>query len=124
MKFILRASVLFFVVSFSIIGCNDSSNQGPCDYTEHKFNMTIIDVREDSVNTELFVVLVDFDGDIDWAENTHTLTEVRNIKTTYDFVVNNNIKSGNIYSGTIHKLVPGSGNCDEKIIDWDQKLRK
>lgn len=123
MKSILIPSILFAIVCTSLIGCNGTPNQGPCDYTEHKFNMTIIDVLEDSVDTDLFVVLVDFDGNIDWAENTHTLTEVRNIKTSYDFVVNNNIRPGSIYSGTIHKLVPGSGNCDERIIDWDQKLR-
>ena len=123
-------SFKFIAITISILqlsaSCSNSSNSGsgPCDYTEEKFNMFVVDVVEDSTQENMLIVLVDFDGNIEWANESPTLSEVRNVTTDFDFIVNNHIKPGSIYTGTIHKKVPGSGDCEEEIIDWDQKMRK
>lgn len=117
---------LFFIALQTLSGCTNSpnSNSGPCDYSEEKFNMFIIDVIEDSTSENMYIVLVDFDGNVSLAEETTTLSEARNVTTDYDFIVNNNIKANTTYTGTVHIKVPGSGDCEDEIIDWDQKLRK
>lgn len=122
-SFVFLSSVLLLSLG-TIISCDSESSSGPCDYTEEKFNMHILDISKDKNDENLYIVLVDFDGNISYAEGTHTLSEIRNVKTDVDFVINNHIKTGNIYSGTVHLKVPGTGDCENEIIDWDQKLRK
>lgn len=118
----LSLIVLFIGSMLAVSSCTDNTQSGPCDYTEEKFNMRIIDVSEDPENNDMYVVLVDFDGNISYAEGQHTLAEVREVTTNFDFVINNNIKVGNIYTGTVHKRVGESTHCEDQIIDWDQKL--
>jgi hypothetical protein len=124
----MRIKQLGFVIALvsitTLFSCSDTSNSGPCDYTQEKFNMRIIDVLEDPENENMFIVQVDFDGNVSYADQSLTLGEVRNVETNLDFVVRNNIKPGNIYSGTAHIKVEGTGECEDQIIDWDQKLRK
>jgi len=120
---------LYYFLTFSLtIGalnsCNDAKSTGPCDYTKEKFNMRVIDVSEDSENENMYIVLVDFDGNVKWANETHTMSEIRNVTTDYDFIIRNNIRNGAVYTGTVHKKVEGSGNCDEEIVDWNQKLKR
>ena len=116
---------VFTVVTFVSIfaSCSTNSNTGPCDYTAEKFNMHVLDVSPDPQDENLYIILVDFDGNISYAEGSHTMSEVRNVKTDFDFVVDNNIKVGSIYTGTVHKKVENSGDCEEEIIDWGQKLQ-
>lgn len=122
--------LIFTIILISTLqvfnSCSDSINSGsgPCDYTEEKFNMFVVDVLEDTTQENMFIVLVDFDGNIEWANESPTLSEVRNVTTDFDFIINNHIKPGSIYTGTIHKKVPGSGDCEDEIIDWHQKLKK
>tara|TARA_R110002050_G_scaffold80768_1_gene172724 strand:- start:33336 stop:33596 length:261 start_codon:yes stop_codon:yes gene_type:complete len=86
--------------------------------------MRIIDVKQDPDDESNFIVAVDFDGNVSYADQSLTLDEVRDVQTNMDFIINNNIKVGNVYSGTAHIKVKGSGDCVEEIIDWNQKLRK
>jgi hypothetical protein len=117
-------SIITIVALCSIIvSCATNSNTGPCDYTAEKFNMHVLDVSPDPKDENLYIILVDFDGNISYAEGSHTMSEVRNVKTDLDFVVDNNIRVGSIYTGTVHKKVEGTGNCEEEIIDWGQKLQ-
>ena len=118
-SFFLLFSTLLLTVS-----CDTSSSSGPCDYTEEKFSMYIVDVVEDPDNENMYIVTVDFDGNISYANSPHTLDEVRNVVTDYDFIINNNIKAGSIYKGTVHIKIEGTGNCEKEIIDWNQKLIK
>ena len=120
-KLISFKAIIFIFLS-SLVSCNEAPDQGPCDYTEEEFNMRVIDVSENPEEENMYIVLVDFDGNIDYAEGQHTFAEVRNVTTDFDFVINNNIKVGNIYTGTVHKRIGESTHCDEQIIDWDQKL--
>ncbi|UTW66108.1 hypothetical protein KFE94_15855 [bacterium SCSIO 12643] len=118
------ASLFVFLSLRMLVSCGNNTNSGPCDYTQEKFNMRIIDVSEDPHDKNMYIVLVDFDGNIEYAEGTHTFAEIRDVKTDVDFVVRNHIEEGNIYTGTVHKKVEGTGNCEDQIIDWDQKLKK
>jgi hypothetical protein len=86
--------------------------------------MIVIDVLDDPDRENHHIVLVDFDGNIRFAEDTQNLEDVRDVNTTVDFVINNHIKTGNIYRGVYHKKIEGSGDCLEEIIDWEQKLLK
>ena len=117
---------VFTVVSFISVlaSCSTNSSTGPCDYTSEKFNMHVLDVSPDPADDNLYIILVDFDGNISYAEGSHTMGEVRNVKTDLDFVVNNNIRVGSIYTGTVHQKIKGTGNCEEEIIDWGQKLQQ
>jgi hypothetical protein len=118
-------SIAVLLLSLStFISCNTESNSGPCDYTQEKFNMRIIDVSQDKNDESMYIVSVDFDGNISYAEGSHTLSEIRNVKTDLDFIVRNHIENGITYSGTVHTKTSGTGNCEDEIIDWDQKLRK
>lgn len=116
--------LLFILVVGGLQACSESESNGPCEYTKEKFNMKILDVLDDPDDENMFIILVDLDGNISFAEGSHTLSEVRNVVTNYNFVVNNHITIGNIYTGTVHQMVSGSGNCEKEIIDWDQKLSK
>ena len=119
-------------ISFSVlvstmlltVSCGSNTNSGPCDYTEEKFNMYIVDVAEDPAQENMYIITVDFDGNISYANSSHTLSEVRDVVTDYDFVINNHIKAGTIYKGTVHLKVEGTGDCEDEIIDWNQKLIK
>jgi len=116
-----------FIISVAIIllhsltACN-TGQTGPCDYSEEKFNMTIVDVLEDPSQENLYIIYVDFDGNIEWANETHTLSEIRNVTTDFDFITNNHIEPGRVYTGTFYKIIEGSGNCEDSIVDWNQKL--
>jgi hypothetical protein len=118
-------SIPFIIISLGMItSCESGKTIKPCDYTEEKFNMTILDVQEDPEHEYMYTVLVDFDGNISYADKTHNLTEIRNVKTDYDFITNNHITVGRVYTGTVHIKVEGSGDCENEIVDWDQKLIK
>lgn len=122
-KFSITSMFIFLALGM-LVSCGNNTNSGPCDYTQEKFNMRIIDISEDPNDKNLYNVLVDFDGNISYAEGTHTFAEVRDVKTDVNFVERNSIKVGNIYTGTVHKKVEGSGDCEDQIIDWDQKIKK
>lgn len=118
-------SVLYFLVAFgAFYSCTDAKNTGPCDYDEQKFNMTIVEVAEDTMKENMYIVYVSFDGNIEWANGLQILSEVRNVTTDFDFIVDNGIAEGNIYSGTYYKKISGSNNCEDPIVDWNQKMRK
>jgi hypothetical protein len=116
--------ILIFITLSTFYSCSTSSPSGPCEYVEEKFNMRVLDVIEDPNDTNLYIVPVDFDGNISYASGTHTFSEVRNVVTDYDFIVRNEIRPGSIYTGTAHIKVEGTGNCEKEIIDWNQKLKK
>lgn len=108
----------------SIFSCQSPSSNGPCNYTEEKFNMTIVDVIQDTNNENHYTVLVDFDGNIKYANKTQNLEEVRGVHTDFDFIINNHIKAGNIYKGVCHLKVKDSGNCEDEFFEWDNSFRK
>ncbi len=123
-KFSIASIVITFLGLGIFISCGNHSNSGPCDYTQEKFNMRVIDISEDPNDENMYIVLVDFDGNIEYADGSHTFAEIRDVKTDIDFVIRNSIKEGNIYTGTVHKKVEGTGDCEDQIIDWDQKIKK
>lgn len=102
--------------------CQSNSEQGPCEYHEEIFNFTIVDVSPDPEKENHMIVLVDFDGNISYAEKVQNLEDTRNVNTTINWVEKNHITIGNQYNGTLHKKVEGSGDCDEEIIDWNQSF--
>lgn len=113
-------ALLTFIMSLStFVSCTSGGSTGPCEYTEEKFRMTIVDVQPTPEDSSIYVVLVDFDGNIPYAEDTHTFEEIRNVKTTRNFVFNNHIEVGNIYRGILHQVVEGTGNCDKEIFEWE-----
>ena len=122
----LKSISNFLLVSTALItiSCGSNTKSGPCDYTDEKFNMYIVDVAEDPNQENMYIITVDFDGAISYANSSHTLSEVRNVVTDYDFVINNHMKPGTIYTGTVHLKKEGSGDCEDEIIDWNQKLIK
>lgn len=122
-KQFLFISLVLSSLSF-LTSCTDGASSGPCDYTEEKFNMRVINVAEDPDHEHMYIVTVDFDGNVKWAEGQHTMAEIRNVTTDVDFIINNNIREGAVYTGTMFKVVPGSGNCEDDIVDWGQKLKK
>ena len=124
MKFLSNKPLLFIALSILFASCQNNSQSGPCDYSEEKFNMTVIDVLEDSEQENHFIVLVDFDGNIRFSAETQNLEDIRDVKTNLDFIVKNNIKTGNIYRGVVHQKLEGSGDCEEEIIDWDHNFKK
>ena len=107
----------------ALFSCIGSKNSGPCDYDEQKFNMTVIEVNEDSTQENMYVVYVSFDGNIEWANGLQILSEVRNVTTDFDFIVGNGIAAGNIYTGTFFKKISGSEECENIVVDWNQKMR-
>ncbi len=114
--------LLIFCIYF-LSSCESNSQTGPCDYSEEKFEMLIVDILEDMEDEEHLIVLVDFSGNTPYSSETWKLEEVRNVKTTMKFVQKNHVKPGNIYSGTIYNKIKGSGNCEEEFIDWDQSFK-
>ena len=82
----LFKSLLTFTLPLLLWSCQSQTATGPCEYTEEKFNMIIIDVIQKDDNENEFTVLVDFDGNVSYASETHTLEEIRNVKTDLDFV--------------------------------------
>ena len=119
----LKKTLYFLVAISTFISCTDTKSSGPCDYDEQKFNMTVIEVTEDSTQENMYVVYVDFDGNIEWANELQILSEVRDVTTDFDFIVGNGIAAGNIYTGTFYKKISGSNECEDTIVDWNQKLR-
>lgn len=118
-------SIPLIIISLGIItSCESNKTVKPCDYTQEKFNMTIIDVQENPEQEHMYIVLVDFDGNISYADKTYTLEEVRDVKTDFDFITTNHITVGRMYTGTVHVKKEGSGDCEDEIVDWDQKLTK
>jgi len=122
MKLNIFYSAVIIILLQSLTSCDENQNTGPCEYKEEKFNMTIIDVMEDSTQENMYIVYVDFDGNIEWAKETHTLSEIRNVTTDFDFVTTNHIEPGRVYNGTLFKKIEGSGDCDDRIVDWNQRL--
>mgnify|MGYP000004305005 CR=1 FL=1 len=104
--------------------CQSNSEEGPCEYNEEKFNMTILDILPDPENENHMIVLVDFDGTISYANKVQNLEDIRDVKTSKNWVEKNYITIGNTYDGIIHKKIEGSGDCEEEIIDWNQSFRK
>lgn len=122
MKLQLNISLFIFTISMMLSSCAEPTTSGPCDYTEERFKMHIMDVRPNPENEDLMVVDVDFDGNIDWVNASMTLNEVLNFPTDTNFIKHYKIKPGNIYTGSFHQKVENSGNCTDYYIGWDQKL--
>ena len=113
---------IIFCVYF-LSSCQSNNNTGPCDYSEEKFEMLIVDILEDKEDDNHLIVLVDFSGDTPYSQETWNLEDIRNVKTTLKFVQQNNVKPGSIYSGTIYNKIENSGSCEEEFIDWDQSFK-
>ncbi|MGB0806119.1 MAG: hypothetical protein ACPGRC_05465 [Salibacteraceae bacterium] len=116
--------IILSLLSLSLHSCISNSPTGPCEYNEERFRMTIIDIIPDVKDSNHTTVLVDFDGNIRYAEKSYSLEEIRDVKTTSVFVEKNNLKTGNIYRGTLHKKVEGTGNCEDEIIQWENSFKK
>lgn len=116
-------SLFLFLLLISLFSCESNTNTGPCEYTQEKFNMIIIDILADEENPSKQIVLVDFDGNVHYADKTHSLEEIRNVKTTTAFVEKNNLKVGNIYKGVLHQKVENSGNCENEIVQWENSFK-
>ncbi len=123
MRIVTGLNILIILAISSLYSCADPSSSGPCEYSEEKFKMHVVEVQPDTTQENMFIVWVDFDGNIEWANSPQKFSEVRNVATDLEFLDKNHIQPGMIYSGTFYKIVAGSGNCDEFIVDWDQKLR-
>lgn len=119
-----RANFLLLILSvYFLSSCQSNNNSGPCDYSEEKFEMLIVDILEDEEDDDHLIVLVDFSGNTPYSNDTWKLEDVRNVKTTMKFVQNNHITPGYIYSGTIYNKIEGSGDCEDEFIDWDQSFK-
>lgn len=113
----------FLSFLFTNCGMNNNSSNELCDYHAEQFNMNIISVASLPDDSTMFEVIVDFDGNVPYAESTHNLMEVRDVHTDLDFIIRNNVRVGQIYKGTLYSLKNDASDCDKEIFDWDNKLK-
>jgi hypothetical protein len=101
-------------------GCRQSS--GPCQYRILPVQAKIVSLepyREGSDTTQLYHIVLRF-NESNLAKKDQLLEEwVPRLKgnTNSDFLIKNNIKTGNIYPATVSELE--SGNCQPVYVSFD-----
>ncbi len=112
--------VLGLVFGLTMASCQDS---GPCEWYTSRFHAGVSSVEFKEINAEgdsTYRVLLQFDqGTL--SRELQDLGELRQVEITREDLVQNSIRPGNSYTGSISDVK--SGNCKSPIVAFDQKWR-
>lgn len=115
MKQLFFTSALLCLI---IVSCkNQNKNVGPCDYYYNDFKAQIKGIEPFMENgKELFHVKMEFDNSILYKE-IQLLEELKNIEIDSAFIKRNNLKVGNIYTGTVSEIK--EGDCQPLFVSFN-----
>lgn len=110
---------IFTTLILTALACTQKSS--PCAYDEIIFKAEVTEItsyQEDGQT--LHHVKLDFNKSSLYGTDQY-LEKIKEVKIDSAFLKRNNLKIGNIYSGTVSEIL--EGNCQSLYISFNQKLR-